>query len=223
MAEFQARVVLPYKSGLPQDVSVNTWNFISASPPDPAIAEALKAFYNYRGPGGDADNIATFLHNYLDRTTDAARTEFYEVDLATGEMGSPFAVDEWTLATGSVGADGLPLEVALCSSIAATVPPGINAGRRKGRIFVGPLNTNALDGDDTGPTRPTTSFTNLMALRMKETADALLAVGAELAVWSRADAAFYPIVRGWVDDSFDTQRRRGIDPAGRTTWVPEGP
>jgi len=37
-------------------------------------------------------------------------------------------------------------------------------------------------------------------------------------VWSRTDEAVYPIVGGYVDYAFDTQRRRGQAPVARQSW-----
>lgn len=31
-------------------------------------------------------------------------------------------------------------------------------------------------------------------------------------------SSFIPIVGGWVDNAWDTQRRRGLEPTTRTTW-----
>jgi hypothetical protein len=32
------------------------------------------------------------------------------------------------------------------------------------------------------------------------------------------DNGYYPVTAGWVDNAFDTQRRRGKDPTARTLF-----
>jgi hypothetical protein len=38
-------------------------------------------------------------------------------------------------------------------------------------------------------------------------------------VWSEANQTASPVRDGWVDDAWDTQRRRGLDSSARTTFV----
>jgi hypothetical protein len=51
---------------------------------------------------------------------------------------------------------------------------------------------------------------------------AFLAADASALRWSIRSITpvenFVPIVAGWIDDAFDTQRRRGPDPSFRTNW-----
>jgi len=37
-------------------------------------------------------------------------------------------------------------------------------------------------------------------------------------VYSTVDNAMYPVDNGWVDNSWDTQRRRGVKPTARYTF-----
>ena len=37
-------------------------------------------------------------------------------------------------------------------------------------------------------------------------------------LWSRANNAMFNVVGGWVDNAFDTIRKRGNAPTARTTW-----
>jgi hypothetical protein len=38
-------------------------------------------------------------------------------------------------------------------------------------------------------------------------------------VWSEADQDAGSVFDGWIDNAFDTQRRRGVQASSRTTWV----
>jgi hypothetical protein len=42
---------------------------------------------------------------------------------------------------------------------------------------------------------------------------------ATLAVWSPSNGDAVPVTDGWVDNAWDTQRRRGIDRTARSTWT----
>jgi hypothetical protein len=59
---------------------------------------------------------------------------------------------------------------------------------------------------------------------MEDMLDAYEAAWAELttaglshAVWSSADDTAYPVIGAWMDNAFDTQRRRGVDATARDT------
>lgn len=217
MAEYQLRVVMPYRSGLPADVAVNTFNIIVTGEPTAGAFDLLKAFYNTATAG--ADPLATYMSNYLDRAANRCRFEAYEIDLATGLMGTPTAVVPWTLGAVAADTDDLPLEVALCGSFAAGAADGVPAARRKGRVYVGPWNTSAIRTDlTTEYPAPSGQIRNAIAAASKRLVDGAAEAGVPLCVYSRKDKALYPIVRGWVDDAWDTQRRRGNDATARTRW-----
>lgn len=210
MAEYQVRVVLPYTSGLPSDVVVNTWSVIYSGSAD--LAPIFAAMYD-----GTAGSIGGWISERVSRVADACRVETYEIDLAGGPMGAPLGVSTFTMEAADSAAF-LPLEVAVCTSFSANAGPGISAARRRGRVFIGPLIPTVVDGTDGAP-RVSDTFRDALALATKNIAVNLVAEGAELAVWSRTDAALYPIVRGWVDNEFDTMRSRQIEATDRTSWV----
>jgi hypothetical protein len=89
--------------------------------------------------------------------------------------------------------------------------------RQRGRIYVGPLNGSAME-DTGGDARVTPQCRSDLAAAFKRLGafeDALA-----WAVFSRKDnEARGPIGGGWVDNAFDTQRRRGRDASVRTSWV----
>lgn len=204
------RVTLPMTSGLPRDVVVNDFA-VQASDSQPTPWTPIIDFYNNTtGPG--TFTLASHLSAALSRSANAVRTEAYVIDLATGKLGSPQATDHFTLGPASTTAQ-TPHEVALCASWASAVPAGVNPQRRKGRVFLGPFVSTDMGGT------PSTTLVDGVAAAAAELATALVTNGTPLCVWSRADAALYPVTRGWVDNAWDTQRRRGLRPTGRTAWA----
>lgn len=216
MAVYQARVVIPYKSGIPQDVVVNTMCFEVDGDPGIAAVSLILDFYNTAVPA-TSGSIADLLHAYLDRSVDACRIEFYEVNLATGDVGSPLAVVPWTL-LGDPDENNLPLEVAICTSFAAAPGVGTSPGTRKGRIYLGPFNQTVVTAGDDDPTRPDSDALAIIQTATQRMVTNAAAGDITFVVWSRKDNAAYEIVRGWVDNAFDTQRRRGVEPSSRVVW-----
>lgn len=222
-----ARVTLAAKSGIPRDATVNDWSFIETGTLSPlsfdAIATMLTAFYN--GATSTGNGVHTFLSNFISRTT-PVKIEIYN---ATGKeaggpanpLGSPVAEREFALQSGFAGAKALPTEVALVLSMHANLTNVQQeagdtrpAARRRGRVYLGPLSSVGLMNDDDNG-RPDPGLVATVAEAMQSFNDFGAPV---LAVWSRADAVFRPVVGGWIDNAFDTQRRRGEAPTTRTFW-----
>lgn len=110
---------------------------------------------------------------------------------------------------GAVGASG-PNEVAICLSYAAVDNPDASTPRRRGRIFIGPLGAGVV-----GTARPSSALRSTIL----DFGDGLAQVGSGIdATWkmrSNADNDYYKIESIWVDDAWDTQRRRGLAPTLR--------
>jgi hypothetical protein len=102
---------------------------------------------------------------------------------------------------------GSPREIAVCLSFYADV----NAKRHRGRLYV-PFYwlfpASALAD------RPSATVRQ----KVGELADVLGAVGAvddDWSVWSKVDHVARKVTHWWVDDEWDTQRRRGLRPTTR--------
>lgn len=99
-----------------------------------------------------------------------------------------------------------PTEVALCLSYATVDDVDTSTPRRRGRIYL-PIPGTSV--------RPSTSQQEA-ALDLGEE---LAAIGVGTAqtwkLWSRTDGATFDIESIWVDDAWDTQRRRGLAPTAR--------
>jgi hypothetical protein len=182
-------------------------------------ADKLQTFFDDTAAGGPV--IGQFMSNYIDRTM-CSMAGYVE---GTGpHTGPPFAETALTLPD-SDGTTDLPLEVALCLSYRAAAVTGVPQARLRGRIYVGPLTAGAIT-ELTGTHRPTPASTFVTALR--NAAGLLLAssgtgIDGAWSLLSRKQATtggtpFNHIVGGWVDNEWDTQRRRGADPTTRSTW-----
>lgn len=227
MTQLHCAVRLPYFTGLPRDVAINTFNFqsVSAISVEDMVDEVharLLAFYN-TGVGA-GQSIAQLLGKSIQRANCSIR--YYEVpDSGPATMGDPVEEIPFTLAATGTGQYPLPLEVAACiSMVGAPDIGGLPIRRRRGRVYIGPLNSNAIGtGDDSYP-----DVSSLALSVLSANADRLADANdddARWSVWSRAAwetgsgvLSWSPVAYGWVDNEFDTQRRREMDPTQRTTW-----
>ena len=210
-------VTLPYESGLPQDVAVNTFaiggSIADADGTDIAIAVSNFWLSN----GGSADPaLGSYIGHHVERADDACRIEVADINLATGALSPQVEIGRFTMTPNPIGTGDLPLEVALCTSVSTSAAGGDQS--TKGRWYLGPFNTTALDD---GFTRglPATELVNQLAFSTFLLAQALDAAGHRLQVWSRKNGTALDVVRGWVDNEFDTQRRREINASSRTSWT----
>jgi hypothetical protein len=230
MTAILSQIVLEHRSGLPEDRVVNNlaWAVGSTGLPSSTDLENLTVdisnFYNVVPSGHNA--LAGFIAPCISRTAFASKIKWYDL---TGHLdgsahGSPFATTEFTLSDAVSGAQGLPSEVAVCMSFRAgygSDPEFAGStrprARDRGRIFLGPLTKSVCEEVTNSRVRVSQSFRETVIDR----AEALIAstTGA-WSVWSRAAGTLDPVVAAWVDDAFDTQRRRGEAPQGRLQTTP---
>jgi hypothetical protein len=214
-----AQVQFDDDSGLPRDRSINTFHFVdigdpAITPPTAALDEyavAIRDFYT-AAHTGSTSTLSTFLSSTLAGTW---TTKFY--DLHDAPPRSPLRVDTMTPLT--PGSTAMPQENALCISYQAAHLSGFNQANRRGRIYIGPLAQTALGSVAARP--------NANANQLVPTA---VAAGAFLkghswaagtrrwVVYSQKFGTWATVTDGWVDNEFDTQRRRGYRPTTRTTF-----
>lgn len=215
----RAQVSIPLDSGVPEDAIVNTWHFDGDDLLQPAndgvyhnsVMGLLTAFYQSIDGVVFAQNVGSpaTVKIYDMRDPEERQVEF------TGTIDLQTTTDP-----------PLPNEVALCLSFSADYESGVNPQRRRGRVFLGPVSTGAVSIINS-QSRPSAAVRQAVA----DAAEVLMA-GDELvfgdpermhwAIYSRVtDAAgdiglaFNDVTGGWVDDAFDTQRRRGAAPTAR--------
>lgn len=217
MSTVRAQITLQGESGIAEDQFVNTIYFLDAAPyasfPFDAVTAAVSRFYNETVVGAGGTALAGFLSGFV---APAASIRFY--DMLAAEPRVP-TVKPFDLTLTNSNGD-LPEEVAICASFHGA-PPVTN--RRRGRIYLGPFNVAALAGDTTTggnlPSRPnggTLAVIRGAMARLKGDFDAASTVWVIRS--SRPATNYVDVVGGWVDDAWDTQRRRGVDPTSRLRW-----
>lgn len=135
-------------------------------------------------------------------------------DLGDPEPRAPVSEFQWGLTTATSGSP-LPTEVALCLSYQAAKMSGQPQARRRGRVYLGSLNAACVDAQG----RPTSTVLTAWA----KFGDDLLTASDASADWtwgqrSTMTVGLAPVANGWVDNEFDTQRRRGRKPTSRTVF-----
>lgn len=207
MAIWQAQIEFSSVTGIPADKIVSTFNFEGgAGATDTAnIDDMIWDFYNESYAGNSI--LQSFSQ---DSFGGAADVKIYCMD--DPEPRVPRALYEHQFTPS--GAGGLPAEVALCMSYHATPVAGQSQARRRGRVYLGPF----LESENTSG-RPTVDLiTRIGAAAAELLAAANASVTWQWIVWSRVNASGANVVGGWVDDAWDTQRRRGVDRTTRYAW-----
>jgi len=203
MANVRAQVQLATTSGVLEDRPTNVFHFVMTA--DGATADlvttALSTFYTSLGTKFPT-TIASSGHT----------VKFY--DLAAPTPRAPFAERSLTVG-GARATTSLPAEVALCLSFQGTRQSGSSQARRRGRIYIGPLGQNQAAGDG----RPGSGMVaDLVAAGAALLAASNAAVSWNWEIWSPTSGQMVPVANGWVDNAFDTQRRRGVSPSSRSTF-----
>lgn len=210
MPTILAQVVLHTVDGLAENFCTNTFHFFGDNDGATAdlLADAIEDFYD--GVTGAGNSISEYLSASIVRSSDVHEVKFYTVD--GGPLGSPYATKTFELTAAPLAVYRLPAEVACCLSYSATTVGGGIAARRRGRVYIGPLCSDALDG---GTSRPSSSLQTDLLAAGKRLFDAAEAAEAPWVIYSRAGNSTSLVYRGWVDDACDTQRRRGLAPTAR--------
>jgi len=221
-------------SGIVADQVVNTMLLQTATEPGtPAeITDQvvfISSFYNNNG-AVSGKSIANYLGSMLSRASQAVTVKQYDVSghLDGSAHGSPINVGHFTLQPPTAGFLDLPEEVAVVlsyHSLLTNIPqegPGVirPAARHRGRIYIGPLTSAAVSSD-------ATTHQTVVAPTLRQTlvdaSTALLALpDAQWMQWSRTSALATSVHGGFIDDSFDTMRKRGPKARSRSQWGSAG-
>ena len=233
IGDYLVRCIMTAQSGLPEDAIVNDWAFRSNLPLTPSEAATL----GLQGPGDFyrlgatlGDRVGSYIGSQVNRAATHTIAVYKIGDLG---LGSPIVETAWLGPTLPNSAVNLPTEVAGVLSFHGSltdVPEEAGLirpkARRRGRVFIGPLNEIAITGDVDPAPKLTTQFTAAMRSNATAMADRVeaLAIGGgagtvRWCVWSRADETLYPVVGGWTDDAPDTQRRRGQEAQSRVVYT----
>jgi len=196
-------------TGIPEDVFINTWHVATgeASLDETMATDLSAAFSEFYLTGIPALSLA--VKAFLSPAIASAEWRFY--DLADPEPRVPISR---TPLYGTPSTN-VPMinEAAVCLSMHGDAPV---TPRKRGRVYIGPLNTNALASGQTSDARVDGGFRDVLCAAASRLVESLLPL--TLIVWSPTSGLQIPVVGGWVDDAFDIQRRRGMDATTRTTW-----
>lgn len=202
MALHRALVTLTTKDANPANFVTNSWYFDDDEDPGtnlPLIAAELEANY---------DDLRLSFGNTI--ATNGHLIEFYKLSDPTPRV--PVYTHGWNF-SGATGTSSMPQEVAICLSFQAAKVSGLPQARRRGRIYFGPL---AGVAETSG--RPTSTLINNVAAFGQALLSESNISDWTWVVYSGVNNSAADVQSGWVDNSFDTQRRRGVEWTARTTF-----
>lgn len=220
MPLYRFDTVIQSATGLPRDAIVNTWHFNKngGGPTDfDNVRDMLRDFFTVASPTGGVtgQRLASFISSVT--TTPTVLVKAYEVGATPGSP--PDYQSTFDLGTRSA-ATALPAEVALCISLQAARVDGAAQARRRNRKYIGPFTSSSLAGDG----RPTgTLLASLTAAGRQMMAASAASITWDWVVYSGKNDSWYDIHDGWVDNAWDTQRRRGVSPSARTPYTATTP
>lgn len=202
-------------SNLPADRVINVFHFSQSG----TYAENVDACFDavsdfYLGTRATRP-IAQWLSPWVQRDAELRQ---YDMDTAPQRVPTILPLD-----LGAVpSAEGAVEEVALCITMHGSVPPALTR-RRRGRLYLGPLNNfGVVGGSATSASHPQPTLIEDMRAAATQLAGSP-AITVQWSIRSMVPSENYvPIVAGYVDNAFDTQRRRGPEASERTTWTTAG-
>jgi len=203
----RAQVILHTDDAIAANYVTNSWCIDCTDFPSSAeIIDYTAAFATFYS------SLVTFLGG--DLAQNGHEIKYYDL-LQTVPPNYPIEIDTFNLTSGPT-TDPLPSEVALCLSFQGSKVPGSPQNRRRGRVYIGTLNTTYTAGG-----RPASSIMTAMANAAEQLSEDLNTSSnvAYLSVWSQMDGAAVHVTDGWIDNAYDTQRRRGVERTSRTTWT----
>lgn len=208
MAIIRATVSFESATMIPADRATNTYHFDVAGE-----------------SGSTLGLVADLLQDlYVDTTAVTPLTDLMSDELSAGLLGIQlYNLDDPEprvpiLSRGveftPADAPGLPTEVSLVVSFQADPEAGQVQARRRGRIYLPWMreSSNVLG-------RPSSVVIDDVAAAYTEfLANSDDAANVDWVVWSPTAEASFGVSTGWVDDAWDTQRRRGFSATTRTTF-----
>jgi hypothetical protein len=219
----RAMVVLPGKSGLARDDVVNTFHFWCSVLDESnlsAIRAKLQKFYTTTAAGG-AGGISAYFSPAIDtgrpalvKCYDLGDPVLHDAEGKVTQM-RPLHQATFNLSAQSPALGALPSEVAATLSYYA----GQNQKRMRGRIFLGPFDQSARGAPELGDSRISATLQTLVVAKASELALDATNEGVRWGLFSTTDSVVrYPITGGWMDNAWDTIRKRGLKPTSRLTF-----
>lgn len=208
MPDFDVQVIIKGISGLPRDRFINTLHFSqSGVAPWQPLADTIGAelIAVWQGFAAEATNWAIYTADVCQRA--------FEVRIYNPDDSEPRPPHIYTGNLPASPSQSLPTEVALCLSYRTDQ----NVPRKRGRIYLGPLGT-VVNGTAQRPTAAAQAKLLALGQSLSDIGD----VQMDWQLMSRSRNARERIEYLWVDNEFDTQRRRGIRATARVTASTSG-
>jgi hypothetical protein len=204
MPFYNSQAIIKTADNVAANYATNTWHFEADDVTALGSAHAaLVTFYQA---------VDTYFSNLVN--VGAGGLEIVGYAFADAPPRAPVLRTLATLTVGSV--NPLPTEVSLCMSFQGTRQSGTPQARRRGRVYLPFMaeDNNATDA------RPSTTIINGVVAA----GAALLAASDSAGTWSwltysGVAPGWSTVVDGWVDNEWDTQRRRGRRSTSRTTFT----
>jgi hypothetical protein len=206
---YKFNVTFNHDNGLAEDKVVNGWHFEDNG-----------------GVAGDFDNVRDMLKDFYTKPVNAGAwiTNSYPGHLANDctvtaydlSQDKPRApVYESTFPSGVGAGSTLPTEVALCFSFEAEKASGELQSRRRNRVYLGPFTNSVLNSGAVSSSFITTLINAGKDLKAASNAS----ITWDWQIYSPTDDRSHDIHKIWVDNAWDTQRRRGLKATTRTAWT----
>lgn len=191
------QITLKTTDAIPENFITNNFAVsgeVSAPGDATALMDVFKTFY---------DAIRTTVYP----STIAQSNHDFKLYIAGGSAPNyPFYENVWSMASSPSGTT-LPSEVALCLSYEGLRIPGLAQARRRGRVYLGPCkDTMNVSG------RPAASAITTILAAAQGLATGIQGVTSaeDWAVWSPSNGTAVDLFSAWMDNSWDTQRSRGL-------------
>lgn len=208
MSIIRATAVFNATSALPEDVITNTFHFDAGLTNEPQLTNMLDLLEDFYTVPVDTTAITGYMG--ADAVNGTLTIYLYNLDHTPPRAPIAFRVVTFSPVASAV----LPTEVALVVSFQAAPQSGVPQARRRGRIYLGGLvaSTNASG-------RPQAAFrAQVLAQANELLAASDASINVDWVVWSPTTSTAVGVANGWIDDAWDTQRRRGVSPTTRTTF-----
>lgn len=212
----QATITFASVTSLPEDAVTNTFHFHQTDMVMPFpydvdnVVDLITDFYT-AAPSGGGNPLLSFMTT---KSLSGAYTiKIYNMEDPKPRVPIKIEAGDWSGGMGN--GTPLPAEVTLCMSYQAEPISGQPQARRRGRIFLPPVSSVHL----ADPGRPSGNYVlqvQRAAKDLKNAADA--SINWEWVVWSVKNNDHALVYEGWVDNAWDTQRRRGIGASSRNVW-----
>lgn len=198
---YQAQWIFQSASGRPEDNITNTthWHKTGTFQDFENVRDMLVDFYS-TAPAGASNKIIDF---YTSKSLSGVwQLKMYK--LSDDKPRAPVYTSQGQFELANSNAQ--PTEVALVMSFQTEPESGLPQARRRNRIYLGPFDYAA--NGETG--RPS----NLLVETVLFAGHQLIVASDESIYWawhvySPTQDAHYPTISGWVDNAWDSQRRRG--------------